>query len=415
MFASTFTALLLVLTVTAWPSHVVVDKLPISLSLAHHLNVSGPFENIADTDRARAKSFKSWTNTRSVNHTSKRDVWPVPLANTAVSYTVNVSIGTPSTNYTLLVDTGSSLTWVGAGKPYNRTSSSQATNDSLELVYGSGIFTGQGFLDTITLGNLTVLQQFIGVTNLSNSGLPTGLDGILGLGPTDLNEGISLTNFSATFPTVTDNAFKQSLLDSDEVGMLFEPTTSDSSGMLAFGGVNSSALNGSITTVPITSTMPSTFYIGINQSITYGNSSPSTSILGPTAGIMDAGTTLILIATDAYQSYQEATNATLDADTGLLKLPATQADSLQSLFFHIGGMSFEFTKNAQIWPTSLNCAIGGDNSSVYLIVNDIGTLSGEGLDFINGYAFMQRFYTVYNSQNSTFGIATTSYTTADTN
>ena len=50
-------------------------------------------------------------------------------------------------------------------------------------------------------------------------------------------------------------------------------------------------------------------------------------------------------------------------------------------------MSFELTPDAQIWPRTLNSAIGGDNTHVYLIVSDIGAPSGEGLDFINGFTY----------------------------
>jgi hypothetical protein len=62
-----------------------------------------------------------------------------------------------------------------------------------------------------------------------------------------------------------------------------------------------------------------------------------------------------------------------------------------------------------------NSYIGGSSSYVYLVVNDLGSNSGEGLDFIDGYTFLERFYTVYDTTNKRFGIATTSYTTATTN
>ena len=40
---------------------------------------------------------------------------------------------------------------------------------------------------------------------------------------------------------------------------------------------------------------------------------------------------------------------------------------------------------------------------------------GEGLDFINGLTFHQRFYTVLDTGNNRVGIATTPYTDATTN
>lgn len=47
---------------------------------------------------------------------------------------------------------------------------------------------------------------------------------------------------------------------------------------------------------PLTRTFPASRYWGIDQSIRYGNSTP---ILETTAGIVDTGTTLILVASGA--------------------------------------------------------------------------------------------------------------------
>ncbi|KAK0208931.1 hypothetical protein DFS33DRAFT_1254224, partial [Desarmillaria ectypa] len=101
----------------------------------------------------------------------------------------------------------------------------------------------------------------------------------------------------------------------------------------------------------------------------------------------------------------------------------SQYSNLSSLFFKINGaslapffwyVSYELTPNAQIWPRSLNTAIGGSSSAVYLM-NDIGTNSGEGLDFINGYTFLECYYTIFDTANSRIGFATTSQTHTTTN
>ncbi|GJE93106.1 A1 family peptidase [Phanerochaete sordida] len=411
MLASTLTVVCLALSVaSAAPPTIVVDKLPISLPLARRVKSNLSFGRLADIDRARARVIQS----KGLGHAQKRgSTFPVALTNGVVAYSVAVGVGTPPAIHNLLLDTGSSLTWIGANSSYNRTSSSVDSGQQLAMEYGSGSFNGEGYFDTLTIGNLVVNDQFIGVSNGSSTS-PDGLDGILGLGPTDLNEGIS--NSSTVEPTVTDNAWSQGLLDKYEIGIFFHPTTSDSGAMdgeLTMGGVRRTGVTSPITTVPITSTFPASEFVGFNQSVTYGAS--GSTILSNTAGIADTGTTLILLATDAFDHYTTATGATMDPATGLLKLPAVKYDSIQSLFFKIGGKSWEFTKNAQIWPRSLNSNIGGDADSVYLIVGDIGTPSGEGLDFINGYVFMQRFYTVYTSKAPSFGIAKTAFTYAETN
>ena len=52
---------------------------------------------------------------------------------------------------------------------------------------------------------------------------------------------------------------------------------------------------------------------------------------------------------------------------------------------------------------------------MYLIVGSIGTPSGEGLDFINGQTWLERFYTVFDTANSRIGFANTPFTNANSN
>jgi len=63
--------------------------------------------------------------------------------------------------------------------------------------------------------------------------------------------------------------------------------------------------------------------------------------------------------------------------------PKSSTNSLlqiQSLFFKIGDTNFEFTAEAQTWPKALNSIIGGDADSTYLVVADMGSQLGQGLD-----------------------------------
>jgi len=204
------------------------------------------------------------------------------------------------------------------------------------------------------------------------------------------------------------------LISANEIGVSFQPTNSLEvvNGEITWGGVDSTKLTGSIGFAPITTVSPANVFWGINQSVRYGS---STTILGTTAGIVDTGTTLVLLASDAISRYRSATGAVLDATTGLLRITSTQFANLQSLFFTSAAGTFELTANAQIWPRNLNTAIGGSSTSIYLIVGDIGTPSGEGLDFINGMTFLERFYSVYDTANRRVGFAATPLTRATTN
>ena len=162
---------------------------------------------------------------------------------------------------------------------------------------------------------------------------------------------------------------------------------------------------------------------------------------------------------DALATYEQLTGAVLDnEDTGLLQITPAQFANLESLFFHIGDVSllpncilFQSPTLCFLLPRppsssrptlrsgpvryvshpslvspprstkahrtyqQLNTLIGGTSDFVYLIVNDLGSLSGEGLDFIDGMTFLERFYYVFDIANSRVGFATTAFTDATTN
>ncbi|KXN88844.1 Polyporopepsin [Leucoagaricus sp. SymC.cos] len=406
------TTLLLALSVVANPIVQVRDS-RITLPLSRRVNVTSA-HNLLQHDVNRVKAMKARAKAVLGGELTFEEAAIVnqQVDNQAVTYIASVGVGSPATTYQLIVDTGSSNTWVGAGRTYVRTSTSTQTSNRVSVTYGSGSFSGNEFTDTVTLGTLSITAQSIGVATRSTGF--SGTDGILGIGPVGLTQGTLSPATNTLIPTVTDNLFGKGLITANEIGISFEPTNTIEimNGELTWGGVDSSKFTGSINFTPRTTTSPSSLFWGINQSVRYGT---STSILGTTAGIVDTGTTLVLLATDAITRYRQATGAVLDNTTGLLRLTTAQFANLQSLFFTTNGVTYELTANAQIWPRALNTAIGGNTNSIYLIVGDIGTPSGQGFDFVNGFAFLERFYSVFDSANGSVGLATTPFTRATTN
>ena len=252
-------------------SPIVVRDSLVTFPIARRLNSTGA-ANILKADQARAKVLKARSQATKVAavETAAGKIFPginVPVTNQAVIYTANVGVGTPPTNYELIVDTGSSNTWVGANQPYVNTSSSVDTGAEVvgliaqfstyvgksrlttvllsvlqEVFYGSGFFFGEEYTDTVTIGDLVIKNQSIGVAEIAFGF--NGLDGILGLGPDDLTEGT--TSAGGEVPTVVDNAFAQGLIHAKVVGVSFEPTTQESvtNGELTFGGVNHKKFTG---------------------------------------------------------------------------------------------------------------------------------------------------------------------------
>ena len=147
---------------------------------------------------------------------------------------------------------------------------------------------------------------------------------------------------------MTDNLVAQHRIHHDVIGIDFAPdkTGNDTNGEITWGGIDPLKLTSLITWTPVTATSPAKFYWGINQSVKYG----TTTISSSTAGIVDTGTTLLYLASDAFSKYRSATGATVDNATGLLKITSANFAKLQNLVFTIGGTTFTLTPNAQIWP-----------------------------------------------------------------
>ncbi|KAG2366011.1 aspartic peptidase domain-containing protein [Suillus spraguei] len=335
-------------------------------------------------------------------------------------YTMALVVGSPPTTYNLVVSTGSAVTWVGAqgSTPYEATHAIIDTEQRVGETYGGGAsaasFSGTFFLDTVTLGPGLTINYELAVASTSKN---VRYDGIFGIGPQDLTAGTLTDNRDRTYATFTQRLADAGAIGKNVVGIFFEPITGNRDtnvGELTFGDPDYTKCTSDIEYTDVTDTPPSKKYWGINQRVTYG----TTEILLYTAGIIDTSSRFIKISSDAYGRYQDATGATFDQPTGLLRVTSNQYSALRPLNFHIGNKIFSLTPDAQIWPRSLNHKFsGGENDGIYLIVEKLPTETGAGLDFIAGYPFMQRFYTVLDSSldNRRVGFATTPFTDAITN
>ncbi|KAF8495728.1 aspartic peptidase domain-containing protein [Russula emetica] len=389
---------------------------PISLPITKNMSLTGR-TNFAQRDRARLRNLANAAAGIHQFGASDPNTLDDPLDDMGDTYTIGIGVGDPASYYNLIVDTGSSNTWVGAFKPYRKTKTSVMTGDLVSVTYGLGYFKGIEYKDSVTIApGVAISRQSIGVSDESSHIYP--YDGILGLGRKELTRGDLYPHINRTIPTVTDNLFKQGKIEQNLVSASFEPTSSSpvAIGQLTFGGTDSTKYTGNINYVPVTDTFPSTLYWGVNASFQYGEADGNAPhiLLGNTAGIVDTGTTLLYIATDAYNRYVDHTGAVIDEDTGLLRISKEKYDKLQSLFLDIGGNTYELIPNAQIWPRALNELIGGKEHFIYLVMQDIGQPI-PGLEFIAGLVFLERYYSVYDTDNLRVGLAPTQYTKAEIN
>ncbi|KAF7980973.1 hypothetical protein HWV62_35772 [Athelia sp. TMB] len=337
-------------------------------------------------DQARLSKFNS-EGTSSATATNKLD-----------NYVANVKVGSQTEDnllifgraqFSLVVDTGSSNTWVGAGTKFNGGIS---TGKSVSVGYGSGKFAGTEYTDSVTIGSATVNAQSIGVASTS-SGF-TGVDGIVGFGPVDLT--LLTVSGALTVPTFLDNLKSQGTISNEILGVYFAPEfgsdSDDANGELTFGGVDSSKYTGSLTYTPKSSAGSVGPYWGIEASISFGGKSLGSGL----PAIVDTGTTLIYIPSSAYNSFLSVGGGTTDIFSGLAKFDTKPT---QTFSFTIGGKDFDLTPDQYLVPTAQYDNLGLSGSASYSYIGDGGS---KDVDFTIGQKFLENYYSVYDTTQVNF-------------
>ncbi|KZP29103.1 acid protease [Athelia psychrophila] len=315
------------------------------------------------------------------------------VTNDVDSYIAQVTVG--SQTFNLIVDSGSSNTWVGANTKY--TGSGTNTGNSVSVSYGSGSFKGTEYTDSVAIGSATVSSQSIGVAS-SSTGF-TGVDGIVGFGPVDLTQ--STVDGETTVPTFLDNLSSAGTISSEVLGVSFAPESGSSNdsanGELTFGGTDSSKYTGSITYVPKSTSADFGPYWGVGvSSIDLG----STNLAASGDAIVDTGTTLILIPTAAYTKFLAAAGGTTDSATGLARFATAPTDTFS---FTVGGTQLALTPAQYLVPSAQYANQGISGSDSYSWIGDGGA---SGVDFIIGQKFLENYYSVFDTTNSQVGFAT---------
>ncbi|OJA14413.1 hypothetical protein AZE42_07677 [Rhizopogon vesiculosus] len=98
-----------------------------ALKLAVKINSNG-VNNIVAADRARVQALIKNGGNPSLS-----------AAHGQLHYTTEVGVGTPPTYYKLLVDTGSSNTWIGASRSYVKTTTSKDTGGQFGVTYETNL------------------------------------------------------------------------------------------------------------------------------------------------------------------------------------------------------------------------------------------------------------------------------------
>ena len=115
-----------------------------TLPFVTRFNASG--SKIPEVDRARAAGLREHalgikSDSSKSTHGKRQSSFTV--TNQVVSYVASVGVGSPPSSFNLIIDTGSSNTWVGADKQFQSTQTTEPTLEPMAVEYGSGFFVGQ--------------------------------------------------------------------------------------------------------------------------------------------------------------------------------------------------------------------------------------------------------------------------------
>jgi len=308
-----------------------------------------------------------------------------------------ITIGTPPQEFKVIFDTGSSNLWVPSSKctqiscklhhRYNAEKSStyKANGTSFDIMYGSGNISGHVSNDVVGLSDLTVANvDFAEVVKESGIAFTLGkFDGILGLAFDTISVGHATP--------VWYKLMEQGLVDKKMFSFwLARNTTGMMGGQLTLGGYDKTLFTGDLKYVPLT--YKNYWQIKMDAvNFMYRN------LCGDQGckAIVDSGTTMITGPTNLINMINGQLGCIISGgECSWLKCP--DYSTLPNLEFVLNGNSFVLSPQEYIMETGGACisALMGMD-----IAEPVGPL------WILGDKFIEKFYTVFDYENSQVGFA----------
>ncbi|KAF7730837.1 Type I transmembrane sorting receptor [Apophysomyces ossiformis] len=298
-----------------------------------------------------------------------------------VEYYGTVKVGTPPVSLKLDFDTGSSDLWFAStlcsdcsGQTLfnpDKSSTYQKDGTPWQIGYGDGS-SASGIVgyDTVNLGGLDIKHQAIELAKEESSQFQGGpIDGLLGLAFDTLTS-------VAGIKTPVDNLISQGLISKPIFGVFLGKESTGGGGEYVFGGYDESHIGGPLTTVPIDN---SDGFWGITiDSTTVGGKR----ISGSFSGILDTGTTLLILPTDVLHEVAAAYNAK-DVGQGTYTI-SCDVSKLEPLKFSLAGTEFEVPSESLIFEKQGNTCYA--------------SFSDGGDSAIFGDVFIKNNYVIFNQE-----------------
>ncbi|XP_014648361.1 PREDICTED: pepsin II-1-like isoform X1 [Ceratotherium simum simum] len=310
-------------------------------------------------------------------------------------YFGTIGIGTPAQDFTVIFDTGSSNLWVPSTYCHSlacydhkrfdpeKSSTYEATSETISITYGTGSMTGILGYDTVKVGGIEDTKQIFGLSEKEPSLflILAPFDGILGL---------AYPSISASDATpVFDNIWDQGLI-SEDLFSVYLSSDDESGSVVILGGIDSSYYTGSLHWVPVS--VEGYWQITVDSISMNGE---TIACSGGCQAVVDTGTSLLAGPTSAIDNIQSDIGAKVDL-LGEGVISCSAIDSLPDIVFTINGVEFPLPASAYILEEDESCISGFEGV-------DLDTSSGEL--WILGDVFIRRYYTVFDRANNRVGLA----------
>lgn len=349
--------------------------------------------------------FVSFPIKRGSKTLAARDATASLINEQDTSYLMELTFGSNAQAVKIAIDTGSDELFVNPncndrdftqsqqqdctedGKYVPSTSStSNVTQETSQIVYGSGAVNIQYVIDSIGIPgagkNMTDVQFGVATASQDLN------EGILGLG---FGKGVNLnySNFVdqlAAQGVTNTRAFSVALGTSDTAG-----------GSIIFGGVDTKKFSGSLATSTIQSPASGDIqrYSTQMNSLTFKSGSTSNKYSGSDLSVvLDTGSSLCLLPTSVVSSMANDFNAQEDS-SGLLEVDC----SLQN---QDGSLDFEFDGVTISVPFSQFILSAGSNSCILGVQ---AVESNSGITALLGDTFLRSAYVVFDQTNMKISMA----------
>nr|XP_023403305.1 chymosin-like [Loxodonta africana] len=314
-----------------------------------------------------------------------------PLINYLDSqYFGKIYIGTPSQEFTVVFDTGSSDFWVPSvycnsdacqnHHCFNlfKSSTFQNMGQPLTIQYGTGSM--QGFLgyDTVTVSDIVDPQQTVGLSTQEPGNVFTyaEFDGILGLAYPSLA--------SEYLVPVFDNMMYRHLVPHDLFSVYM--SRNDQGSVLTLGAIDSSYYTGSLHWVPVTLQEYWQFTV---DSITVDGVLVACD--GGCQAILDTGTSLLAGPNNDILNIQKVIGATR-GQYGQFNIDCGRLSSMPVVVFEIQGRRYPLPPSAYTNQDQGSCTSGFQSNS-------------DPQQWILGDVFIREYYSVFDRANNCVGLA----------